>query len=434
MSGSNKDPDEWYKIIGDKSYKKQLENKFKDDSDPMKIAIVVDMWLTGFDVPSLATMYVFKPMKGHNLMQAIARVNRVFKGKEGGLIVDYIGIASALRQAMSEYTDRDNKNYGEMDVEKVAYPKFQEKLEICRDLFHGYDYSKFFEDSNLERSNVISGGVNFFEHPLMEDEKKEYIKQSLMLKQALSLCRSVAKKKERFEAAFFESVRSVLVKLNSDRKLSFKEINERISELLKQSIKSEGVISIIDVGDKISLFDPDFLDKVANMRENNLAIKILQKLLSDQVNIYKKTNLVKSEEFSEMLKNTMDKYIKGNISNEEVIQELIRMAELIKNAHKEGDELGLNEEELAFYNAIALPENIHDFYDDKTLVLITQELTEALRANRTIDWQKKESSRAKMRLIVKKLLKKYDYPPKQRKEALDKVIAQCELWADEAVI
>ncbi|MBQ6099992.1 MAG: type I restriction endonuclease subunit R [Methanobrevibacter sp.] len=431
MSGSNKDPKEWNEIIGDKSYKKQLENKFKDDEDPMKIAIVVDMWLTGFDVPSLATMYVFKPMKGHNLMQAIARVNRVFKGKEGGLIVDYIGIASALRKAMSEYTDRDNKNYGEMDVEKVAYPKFKEKLEICRDLFHGYDYSKFFGDSNLERSNVISGGVNFFEHPRMEEDKKEYIKQSLMLKQALSLCRSVAKEKERFEAAFFEAVRSVLVKLNSDRKLSFKEINDRISELLKQSIKSDGVISIIDVGVKVSLFDPDFLDKVVKMRENNLAIKILEKLLNDQVNVYKRTNLVKSEEFSQMLKNTMDKYIKGNISNEEVIQELIKIAELIKNAHHEGDDLGLTEEELAFYNAIALPENIHDFYDDETLVLITQELTEALRANRTIDWQKKESARAKMRMIVKKLLKKYDYPPKEMAGALEKVIAQCELWVDE---
>ena len=434
MSGSNKDPKEWHDIIGDKSYKKQLENRFKDDDDPMKIAIVVDMWLTGFDVPSLGTMYVFKPMKGHNLMQAIARVNRVFKGKEGGLIVDYIGIASALRQAMSEYTDRDTKNYGEMDVEKIAYPKFQEKLENCRDLFHGYDYSKFFGNSNLERSNVISGGVNFFEHPLMEDKKKEYIKQSLMLKQALSLCRSVAKEKERFEAAFFYSVRSVLVKLHSDRKLSFKEINERISELLQQSIKSDGVISVIDVGDKISLFDPDFLDKIAKMKEDNLAIRILEKLLNDQVKVYKRTNLVKSEQFSDMLKSTMDRYLNGNISNEEVIQELIKMAGLIKNAHEEGDKLGLTEEELAFYNAIALPENIRDFYDDETLILITQELTEALRSNRTIDWQKKESSRAKMRLIVKKLLKKYDYPPKQRQDALDKVIAQCELWADEAVI
>ena len=163
MSGSNKDSEEWHNIIGDKSYKKELEKKFKDDADPMKIAIVVDMWLTGFDVPSLATMYIFKPMRGHNLMQAIARVNRVFKGKEGGLVVDYIGIASELKKAMSEYTERDNKNYGEMDIDKIAYPNFQEKLEICNDLFHGFDYSKFFGDSNLERSKVISDGVNFME-------------------------------------------------------------------------------------------------------------------------------------------------------------------------------------------------------------------------------------------------------------------------------
>ena len=432
MSGSNKDPEEWYKIIGDKSYKKNLESKFKDDDDPMKIAIVVDMWLTGFDVPSLSTMYIYKPMKGHNLMQAIARVNRVFKGKEGGLIVDYIGIASELKKAMSEYTERDQKKYGDMDVDKIAYPNFQEKLEICRDLFHGYDYSKFFGDSDLERSNIISGGVNFLEDPSREKIKKAYVKESLMLKQSLSLCRSIANQKERFEAAYFEAVRSVLVKLEPNSGVTFKDINNVISELLKQSIKSEGVVSVIDVGDKISLFDPLFLDKISKLREENLAIQILRKLLNNEVKVYKRTNLVKSEEFSQMLKNTMDNYLKGNITNEEVIHELIKMAELIKNAHEEGDKLGLTEEELAFYNAIALPENIHDFYDDETLVLITQELTEALRANRTLDWQKKEQARAKMRLIVKKLLKKYDYPPEQRQDALDKVIAQCELWADEA--
>ena len=432
MSGSNKDPKEWNEIVGDKQYKKQLENKFKDDEDPMKLAIVVDMWLTGFDVPSLATMYVFKPMKGHNLMQAIARVNRVFKDKQGGLIVDYIGIASALRKAMSDYTKRDKEGADDWDIEKVAYPKFQEKLEICRDLFHGYDYSKFFGDSDLERSNVISGGVNFLEDPSREEKKESYVKEALMLKQSLSLCRSIANEKERFEAAYFEAVRSVLVKLDPRSGVTFNDINKVISELLKQSIKSEGVVSVIDVGDKISLFDSDFLDKISKMREENLAIQILRKLLNNEVKVYKRTNLVKSEEFSQMLKNTMDNYLKGNITNEEVIQELIKMAELIKNAHEEGDKLGLTEEELAFYNAIALPENIHDFYDDETLVLITQELTEALRANRTIDWQKKEQARAKMRLIVKKLLKKYDYPPEQRQDALDKVIAQCELWADEA--
>ena len=433
MSGSNKDPEEWYEIIGDKSHKKLLEKKFKDDNDPLKIAIVVDMWLTGFDVPSLATMYVYKPMSGHNLMQAIARVNRVFKDKEGGLIVDYIGIASALRRAMSEYTDRDKKKYGDMDVAKIAYPRFQDKLEVCRDLFHGYDYNDFFGDSDLARSKIISGGVNFMESPQRENTKKQYIKESSLLKQALSLCRSKATEHERFEAAFFEAVRTVLVKVSSDKKLSFKDINERISELLKQSIKSEGIINIIDVGDTISLFDQDFLDRISNIPETDSAVRILENLLAEKVRSYGRVNLVKSEEFSELLKDAMNRYINGHITNKEVIDELIELAKKIKNAHEEGEKLGLSEEELAFYNAIALPENIHDFYEDETLIKITQELTEKLRENRTIDWQKKESARANMRSIVKRLLAKYDYPPSECKNAMTKVLAQCELWADEAI-
>ena len=432
MSGSNKDPEEWHKIIGDKSYKKELENKFKDDEDPMKIAIVVDMWLTGFDVPSLATMYVYKPMRGHNLMQAIARVNRVFKGKEGGLVVDYIGIASDLKKAMSEYTERDQKKYGDMDVDKIAYPNFQEKLEVCRDLFHGFDYSKFFGESNLERSKVISNGVNFMEDSSREDKKKLFLKEGLLLKKWLSLCRSRANEKERFEAAFFEAVRTVLVKISSENKLSIHEINAQITKLLNQSIKSTGVINVINVSDEVSLFDPEFLDKVRAMESSNLTISLLEKLLNDQVKVYNRTNIVKSEEFSDLLKQTMNSYINGHITNDEVIEELIKIAKLLRDAHNEGEELGLTEEELAFYNVIALPENIHEFYDDETLIKITQELTDALRRNRTIDWQKKESARANMRRTVKRLLKKYDYPPSEMKFAMEKVIAQCELWVDEA--
>lgn len=433
MSGSNKDSEEWHKIIGDKSYKKELEKKFKDDTDPMKIAIVVDMWLTGFDVPSLATMYIFKPMGGHNLMQAVARVNRVFKGKEGGLVVDYIGIASELKKAMSEYTERDNKNYGEMDIDKIAYPNFQEKLEICNDLFHGFDYSKFFGDSNLERSKVISDGVNFMEDLNREKTKELYLKESLLLKKWLSLCRSRATEEERYRAAFFEAVRTVLVKVSSDKKLSFNEINKRITELLNQSIKSTGVINVINVGDEVSLFDSDFLDKISTLDSSNLTISILEKLLNDNIKAYTRTNIVKSEEFSELMKITMNKYVNGHITNDEVINELIKIAQLVRDAHKEGEKLGLSEEELAFYNAISLPENINNFYDDETLIKITQELTDSLRRNRTIDWQKKESSRANMRRIVKRLLKKHNYPPEEMKFALEKVIAQCELWADETI-
>lgn len=434
MSGSNKDPEDWFDIIGDKSYKKELEKKFKDDLDPMKIVIVVDMWLTGFDMPSLATMYVYKPMKGHNLMQAIARVNRVFKGKEGGLIVDYIGMASELKKAMSEYTERDNKNYGDMDVDNIAYPKFQEKLEVCQNLFYGFNYSKFFGESDLERSKVISDGVNFLEDLSREDTKKNYLKESLLLKKWLSLCRSRSTEKERFEAAFFEAVRTVLVKVYSDGKLSFKQINERITELLNQSIKSTGVFNVINVSDEVSLFDPTFLDKVRALDSSNLTVSILEKLLNDQIKGYKRTNIVKSEEFSELIKGTMNRYINGHITNDEVIQELIKIAKLLRDAHKEGEKLGLTEEELAFYNAIALPENINDFYDNETLIKITQELTDSLRRNRTIDWQKKESARANMRRTIKRLLKKYDYPPKEMEFALKKVIAQCEQWADEAIV
>ena len=434
MTGSNNDPEEWHEIIGDKTYKQQLANKFKDDEDPMKIAIVVDMWLTGFDVPSLSTMYIYKPMKGHNLMQAIARVNRVFKGKEGGLIVDYIGISSALRKAMSEYTDRDNKNYGDMDISKKAYPKFLEKLSICQDQLYGYDYSKFFGDSNLERSETIKGAVNFLEDINKEKTKEHFIREALMLKQSLSLCRSIAKEEERWEAAFFEAVRTLLVKIDKPGEISLKEINERITELLKQSIKSDGVINLFsDTNEEISLFDPDFLSKVALMREENLAIKLLQKLLNDQVSVYKRTNLVKSEQFSDMMKSVMNRYINGLISNEEVIKELLQIAKDIKEDKDKENELGLTDEEMAFYDALTKPQAILDFYNNEQLIQMTQELTESLRRSQTIDWQKKESARAGMRRTIKRLLKKYDYPPSEIPNALTIVLEQCELWADNAV-
>ena len=214
MTSDNNDPEDWRDIVGNKTYKNELAKRFKDNNDPLKIAIVVDMWLTGFDVPSLATMYVYKPMSGYNLMQAIARVNRVFRDKEGGLIVDYVGIATALKQAMSDYTVRDRKNYGNMDISKMSYPKFKEKLEVCRDLLHGFDYSKFATGSDLDRAKTISGAVNFLIAPEMQDRKDLFQKEALYLHQALSLCSSIAQDNERIEAAFFESVRGFNRKIN----------------------------------------------------------------------------------------------------------------------------------------------------------------------------------------------------------------------------
>jgi len=434
MTESNKDPEEWRAIIGNKHRKQELATRFKDNDSPLKIAIVVDMWLTGFDVPSLATMYVYKPMESYNLMQAIARVNRVFKDKEGGLVVDYVGIASALKQAMNDYTVRDRQNYGEMDVAKRAFPKFQEKLEICRNLFFGYDYTPFYEGSDLQRGMTISGAVNFIVAPDKEEQKQSFIKEALMLKQALSLCSSMVKEQMRLEAAFFESVRVLVMRIlynPSGKKFSLKEINDRINELLKQSVKSDGVINLFsDVGEKVNLFDPTFLENISKMKEKNLAVEMLKKLIDEQVKVYKRTNLVKSEAFSELIQQTLNRYLNGMLSNEEVIQELLKLAKEMLHASEEGNKLGLTDEELAFYDALTKPEAVKDFYSNEDLVALTKELTETLRKNKTIDRQKKESARAKMRMIVKKLLKKYKYPPEGQEDALKTVISQCELWTD----
>ena len=414
MTQENNDPEEWRQIVGNKAHRNALARRFKDNESPLKIAIVVDMWLTGFDVPSLATLYMYKPMSGHNLMQAIARVNRVFRDKEGGLVVDYVGIASALKRAMHDYTVRDRKNYGDPDVGKAAYPKFREKLEVCRDLLHGFDYAAFLTGDDLEKARTIGGGVDFLlgksaaEHDRPDAEKTRavYVKEALLLKQALSLCSSMVDAQTRFEAAYFEAVRTMLVRLSTDgagKRFSLPEVNERINELLRHSIRSEGVINLFsNVGAAFSLFDPKFLDEVANMREKNLAVELLRKLISEQVSVYRRTNLVKSQKFSEIIQSAMTRYLNGLLTNEEVIQELLKLAKAIADAKAEGERLGLTDEELAFYDALAKPQAVKDFYEHDELIAITKELTDLLRKSRTIDWQKKESARAGMRRLVKR--------------------------------
>lgn len=434
MTSGNNDPEEWRQIIGNKHHKNELAKKFKDNNSPLKIAIVVDMWLTGFDVPSLATMYIYKPMTGHNLMQAIARVNRVFRDKEGGLIVDYVGIATALKQAMNDYTSRDKKNYGDTDVSIVAYPKFLEKLSICRDIFHGYDYSKFKSGTDLERAKTISGAVNFIMDKERAEDKDVFVKESLMLHQALSLCSSLVNEDDRFEAAFFEAVRVLVLRLTNTgvgKKISLPEMNARINELLKHSIKSDGVINLFsDIKEEFSLFDPKFLQDVANMKEKNLAIELLKRLISNQVSVYRRTNVVKSEKFSEIMQRSLNAYLNGMLTNEEVIAEMLKLAKQIAADRQEGEKLGLTADELAFYDALVKPQAIKDFYENEELISITKELAETLRKNRTIDWQKRESARAKMRMIIKKLLKKHKYPPEGMDDAVQTVITQCELWTD----
>ena len=434
MTSGNNDPEEWRQIIGNKHHKNELAKKFKDNNSTLKIAIVVDMWLTGFDVPSLATMYIYKPMTGHNLMQAIARVNRVFRDKEGGLIVDYVGIATALKQAMNDYTSRDKKNYGDTDVSMVAYPKFLEKLSICRDIFHGYDYSKFKSGTDLERAKTISGAVNFIMDKERAEDKDTFVKEALMLHQALSLCSSLVNEDDRFEAAFFEAVRVLVLRLTNTgvgKKISLPEMNARINELLKHSIKSEGVINLFsDIKEEFSLFDPKFLQDVANMKEKNLAIELLKRLISNQVSVYRRTNVVKSEKFSDIMQRSLNAYLNGMLTNEEVIAEMLKLAKQIAADKQEGEKLGLTADELAFYDALVKPHAIKDFYENEELISITKELADTLRKNRTIDWQKRKSARAKMRMIIKKLLKKHKYPPEGMDDAVQTVITQCELWTD----
>lgn len=435
MTSGNNDPEDWKEIIGTKKHKEDMARKFKDNNDPLKTAIVVDMWLTGFDVPSLATMYIYKPMHGYNLMQAIARVNRVFKDKEGGLIVDYVGIASALKAAMNEYTARDRAKYGDMNIAKIAYPKFKEKLQVCKDLMYGFDFSGFVAGTPLVMANLITGGTNFILDSA--DKKDLFLKEALLLKQSHSLCSSMTTEQERHDAAYFEAVRALIMKITmggqGGKPLSLNEINKQINELLKASIQSEGVINLFDsktVGENFSLFDPNILEEIAKMKEKNIAVEILRKLMAEQISLYKRTNVVKSEKFSEKISKLMNAYYNGLITNEEVIKELLEAAQEIANLHKEGEKLGLTTEELAFYDALTKPENIKDFYENETLIAMTRELTEMLRKNRTIDWQKKETARAGMRKMVKRLLKKYKYPPEGMDNAVQTVMTQCELWTD----
>ncbi len=370
-------------------------------------------------------------MSGHNLMQAIARVNRVYAGKAGGLVVDYIGIAKALKEAMRDYTKQDRDNYGNQNIKDTALVKFKEKIEVCRDFFHGYDYSGFRTGSDADRALIIKGGVNFMLSPGREEDIQEFQKQALLLKNAAGLCRSLLDEEQRYEAGFFEAVRTLVGRLKAKGKVSKTEINARVGELLKQSVKSEGVINLFsDVKSEFSLFDPSFLEEISKMKEKNIAIELLKKLLKERVHLYERTNIVQAQKFSEMLNMSLSNYLKGLLTNEEVIKELMDLAKDIAASENTADDLGLNKEEKAFYDALTKPQAVKDLYSNDQLVAITKELTEALRKNRTIDWQKKESARAGMRSIVKRLLKKYKYPPEEAQNALDTVISQCEKWAD----
>jgi type I restriction enzyme R subunit len=433
MTGSAADEEKIQKHVGGKQRRDLLAKRMKDNNDELKLVIVRDMWLTGFDVPSMHTMYVDKPMRGHNLMQAIARVNRVFKEKSGGVVVDYIGILESLKDALNQYTNKDRKNTG-IDT-SVAVNIMLEKLEILNNMMHGYNYTDFMGASQLKRARSIAGGMN---HILgkSEEDQKEFKKITLELAKAHALCAATEEgRNKNLEVSYFKAVKASLVKLE-DRKspvLSKAEIDARINQMLQRSIISEEVIDVFDAlkleKPEISILSEDFLNEIRHMDHKNLAVEMLRKLLEGKIKTIERTNLVKSEKFSEMLTRALNKYRNQSLTNVEVLEELIRMAHEIKASQDEEKKLGLSEDEIAFYYALTADDLVKQLMEDEILKKIARELTEAIRRNTTVDWNIRKSARANIRRVIKRLLKKYDYPPDKRIQAMTVVMRQAEKMA-----
>lgn len=429
LTSSNQDDEDWHDIIGNKAYRDGLMLEFKDDTSEFKIAIVVDMWLTGFDVPSMATMYIDKPMKGHNLMQAIARVNRVYRDKEAGLIVDYIGMAAELKSALSQYTKRDQDKIPDLGQ---ALSIAIEKLEIMRDMFYGFDYSDFFGVDDSVRLAVIANGVNF-SLGMEEDEQKSFIREATALSQAETLCRSMLDARIKQEIEFFKCVKAGICKSAGRMGITTNEINARIMKLLEQAIEQDGVYNIFaEAGKKnpeISILSEEYMEKIRRMKHKNIAAEMLRKLLEDNIRVFARTGVVKSQLFSEKMQKLLKMYNNRLITSAEVIEELLNLSKEMTEAYKAGDEKGLSVEELAFYDALVSDPEVLRKMQDKVLIEMAQELTELIRRSRTVDWDKKESARAYMRTQVKHLLRKYKYPPEKARGAVDIVIKQAELMS-----
>jgi len=432
MTGSASDKALLRPHIYSSQVKKRLEKRFKDPADPMRLVIVRDMWLTGFDAPCVHTLYVDKPMKGHNLMQAIARVNRVFKDKQGGLVVDYIGIANELRSALKEYTNSNGRGRPTVDAAE-AYAVLEEKLDILRGLLHGYDYSDFLTASHKR----LAGAAN---HVLGEKEgKKRFADTALAMSKAFTLCCTLDEAKAvREEVAFFQAVKVILTKREiSQQKKTNEERELAIRQIIGSAVVSEEVVDIFDaVGlDKpnIGILDDAFLAEVRNLPERNLAIELLERLLEGEIKTRFAGNIVQGKKFSVLLTDVIKRYQNRAIETAQVIEELIGMAKKFREAASRGDALGLNDDEVRFYDALADNESAVRELSDETLKKIAHELTENLRKNLTVDWSARESVRAKLRLMVKRILRKYKYPPDQQDAAVELVLQQAqalgEAWA-----
>jgi len=429
MTSSASDDEYLQKHETSKDDRSYLAKRIKDIEDELKIVIVVDMWLTGFDVPSMSTMYIDKPMKSHNLMQAIARVNRVFKDKEGGLVVDYIGIMASLKEALKTYTKRDADKV-ELNLDE-AYHKLEDALRYLQKLFAGLDYSKFFDGSDNDRLSLIREGM---EEVLSlsygeEEVKKEFDKKVKESSAAQTLCNSILDDKTKLEIAYFKAIKSALFKLEG-KEFNLAKINQRVLSLVKNSIQRDSILELNDIlgikQNELDIFNEEFLHEIASMKRKNIALELLKRLLADKIKGYEKVNIVKSEKFSTLMSELMNRYNNKAITNAEVVDELLKMSEEMMKEFIKGNELGLSDEELAFYDALTKFEGVKEAMGESILKELAIELTKKIQNSKTIDWQYKDNARAKMRSEVKRLLKKYDYPPKNAKDALEIVIKQVE--------
>jgi type I restriction enzyme R subunit len=425
MTGSASDKALLRPHIYPKQVKKRLEKRFKDPNDPLQLVIVRDMWLTGFDAPCVHTLYVDKPMKGHNLMQAIARVNRVFRDKQGGLVVDYIGIANELKSALKDYTASQGRGRPTVDAAE-AYAVLEEKLDILQGMLHGYDYSDFLTTGHKR----LAGAAN---HVLgLKDGKKRFADTAVAMSKAFTLCCTLDEAKAvREEVAFFQAVKVILTKRDISLKKRTDEARElAVRQIINSAVVSEDVVDIFEaVGlDKpnIGILDEAFLADVRNLPERNLAVELLERLLEGEIKSRFVGNLVQEKKFSELLTNVIKRYQNRAIETAQVIEELIAMAKKFREAAGRGEALGLSEDEIRFYDALADNESAIRELSDETLKKIAHELTENLRQNITVDWSKRESVRAKLRLMVKRILRKYKYPPDQQESAIELVLQQAQ--------
>ncbi|HEV7838413.1 MAG TPA: HsdR family type I site-specific deoxyribonuclease [Gemmatimonadaceae bacterium] len=435
MTGSASDPLDWQPHIRGKARRETLAQRFRDPADPFRIVIVRDMWLTGFDAPSLHTMYIDKPMRGHGLMQAIARVNRVFKDKPGGLVVDYLGFADELKQALATYTEAGGRGDAALDQEQ-AVVALRMHYEICRGLFHGFDWSRWTSGSPQQRLSVLPAAQ---EHVLAQrDGKSRLLAAVTELSKAFALAVPHEEAlRLRDDVGFFQAVRAVLTKNTAGERKTDEDLDHAIRQIISRAVASDQVIDIFAAAGlkkpDISILSDEFLAEVQGMPQRNLAVELLQKLLKGEIRVRGKRNVVLARSFAELLDQAIRRYQNRAIETAQVIEELIALAKAMRAANARGEQLGLSDDELAFYDALEVNDSAVQVLGDDTLRMIARELVETVRKNVSIDWTVRENVRASLRVMVKRILRKYGYPPDKQEKATQTVLEQAEVlsagWA-----